>query len=312
MEFQFVASQMLMVSLPILLGWAVHKLGFLDDQLDSGLSRLVMNIGLPCTILSSLGSTPVLPETGVMLLIMAATLATYVVAIVIAVVVTAVLRVPDGSRGVYQFAMAFGNCGFIGLPVISAIFGDEALLYAAISLIPANFALFSAGAIMFDATSEQGLARRLRHAMGSLKSPTLVMSVVVFVLAMLGISDLGLIGDSVSIVGQMTTPLALLVTGSSLANYQPLAMLGNWRAYVACAARLLIIPLASLAVARLFPLDTYLLGIVVIDCSMPVATAGILFCLQHDRDVMPMLQTTFLSIIGSIATIPLVTVLIGS
>lgn len=311
-EFEFVALQMLMVSLPILLGWAVHKLGFLDDELDSGISRLVMNIALPCTILSSLGTSPELPETGAMLAIIAATFAAYIVAIALSIVATAAMRVPADARGVYQFAMAFGNCGFIGLPVISAIFGEEALLYAAISLIPANVVLFSAGAIMFDADSETGLRRRLRRAVSSLKSPTLIMSVVVLVLAMAGVNDLGLVGDSVAIVGQMTTPLALLVTGSSLANYKPLAMLGNWRAYVACAVRLVAIPLASLAVARLFPLDVYQLGIVVVDCSMPVATAGILFCLQHGRDAMPMLQTTFLSIIASIVSIPLVTVLVGA
>ena len=73
MDFGFVAMQMLVVSLPIVLGWAINKLGFLNPELDSGLSQLVMNIALPCTILASLHDAEALPSVETMLLIVAAT-----------------------------------------------------------------------------------------------------------------------------------------------------------------------------------------------------------------------------------------------
>lgn len=316
MGFGFVAMQMVVVSLPILMGWAANKLGFLNDELDAGLSRLVMNIGLPCTILSSLNDAGELPASETLVMIILATLATYVAAVAVAYVLVALVRPPADARTPYRFSIAFGNCGFIGLPVISAIFGDEAMLYAAIALIPANFALFSVGALMFSgadgADGAGGLARRLRQALASLKSPTLIASVAVFVLAVVGVGNLGFIGDSLGIVGQMTTPLALLVTGSSMAKSHVRTMVSSWRSYVAALGRLVLVPVAALAVARLFPLDPFLLGIVVVDCSMPVATVGTLFCLQNKIDPTPMLQVTFLSIIGSIVSIPAVTVLVGA
>ena len=43
---------------------------------------------------------------------------------------------------------------------------------------------------------------------------------------------------------------------------------------------------------------------------MPVATNGTLYCLQYDVGLKPMVQATFLSVVGSIATIPLVVSLI--
>ena len=316
MDFGFVAMQMLVVSLPIVLGWAINKLGFLNPELDSGLSQLVMNIALPCTILASLHDAEALPSVETMLLIVAATFLVYVVAVPMAFALAALLRVPVETRAAYRFAVAFGNCGFIGLPVISAIFGTSALLYAAISLIPANVALFGVGALLFSSASgdaaDGGIGKKLRRVFASLKTPTLVMSVAVLVLALLGIKNLGIVGDAASIVGQMTTPLALLVTGSSMATYQVRSMLTNYRAYIVAAARLVLVPLAGLVVIRLLPLDPLATGVVIVDSSMPVATVGTLFCLQHHVDVKPMLQITFISIVGSILSIPLVTVLVGA
>ena len=305
-----VVLQMVAVSLPILLGWGLHKLGVLDDALDTGLSRLVMNVGLPCSILASIGSVAEQPATMVLLLIVASSFAAYFVAIAGAVLLTAALRVPNDVAGSYRFAIAFGNCGFIGLPVISAICGEEALLYAAIALIPANIMLFSGGALMFPAR-DGAQGSRWRSVAASLKSPTLAASVIVLALALAGVTNLGVVGESLGIVGQMTTPLALLVTGSSIARYDPRSMLDNWRAYVAAAGRLVIVPLASLVVVRLFPLDPYVARIVVLDCAMPVATVGALFCLQSGVDAKPMMQITFLSVVASVISIPFMSWVIG-
>ena len=177
-------------------------------------------------------------------------------------------------------------------------------------------ALFGVGALLFSSAegdaADGGIGKKLRRVFASLKTPTLVMSVAVLVLALLGIKNLGIVGDAASIVGQMTTLLALLVTGSSMATYQVRSMLTNYRAYIVAAARLVLVPLASLVVIRLLPLDPLATGVVIVDSSMPVATVGTLFCLQHHVDVKPMLQITFISIVGSILSIPLVTVLVGA
>ena len=51
-------------------------------------------------------------------------------------------------------------------------------------------------------------------------------------------------------------------------------------------------------------------AVVALGIGMPVATNGTLYCLQYDVDLKPMVQATFLSVVGSIATIPLVVSLI--
>ena len=240
-EFWFVVSQIVAISVPIALGWCLHKLGVLDDQFDAGLSRLVLNVALPCSIVASIDGNANLPGAGTLVGLMAATAVVYIVGLAVAFALTAFTRAPRGEAPSYRVAIAFGNCGFVGLPVISAILGNEALLYVAISLIPANIAMFGIGPALFSQGADEGNngagslaarsapspARRLRTMLASLKTPTFFASLLVLVLALLGITDLGVAGDSIGIIGQAATPLALLVTGSSIARYRPLEMVGN-------------------------------------------------------------------------------------
>lgn len=142
---------MLTVSLPILLGWCIAKLGFMKAEFERELSHLLLQVALPCLVLSSaLGDDVKLPSIADTFSLMGLSFAMYMVAIVIAFAVTAALRVPKGTECSYRFAVLFGNAGFIGFPVISAVLGKQALLYASIALIPLNLLMFTVGAMLFS------------------------------------------------------------------------------------------------------------------------------------------------------------------
>lgn len=308
MDFAFVALQMITVSLPIVVGWVAHKAGLMDDAFDTRLSKLVLNVGLPAMIIASLGSQGGLPSAEDMAWGMVAMTVMQLMALAVAFIMVAAMRAPRGTEGVYRFIITFGNCGFIGFPVISAVLGEQALLIAAIGLIPLNFVIYTVGIMMFSG-SGGGVRGVLRSCAACLKMPTLIASMVVAACVAFNFTDLGVVGDSLSIVGQLTTPAALLLMGSSIAKYEPLSMLTNWRAYVAAAGRLLVAPLAGLALLKILPISEAVLAVVVLECAMPVATNGTLYCLQYGKDTKPMMQGTFISIIAAILTIPLVVVL---
>lgn len=312
MSFTSVALQMVTVSLPILLGWCISKLGFMKAEFERELSRLLLQVALPCLVLSSaLGDDVQLPSVADTFSLMGLSIVMYVVAIVIVFAVTAVLRVPKGTECSYRFAVLFGNAGFIGFPVVQAVLGKQALLYASIALIPLNIFMFTVGVMLFSG-AQGGLKKQLRNLAACCKNPGLIASVVVLVIVLTGWTDWGVVGDSISIVGTMTTPAALLLMGSSIAKYHPLDMLTNWRAYVAVAFRLVIVPVACLAVARVWPgMTPMFITTLVLEMAMPVGSNGTLYCLQYGKDARPMMQCAFLSIICSILTIPLVTMLCG-
>lgn len=327
MEFTHVINQMLVLCVPILAGYLAARLGYLDEDLNTKLSRLIVNIALPCLVVGSAFGTDGLPDAPVVLELMFYSAIGYAIAYLLALAIPALVRSSAAERGIYRFVVVFGNVGFIGYPVLSAIYGPRAVLYAAIAAIPESLILYSAGEQMIrdsaalraaDGTtagtaggdSELAWGQKIVSFLKSCVNPTFIASLVLVALVLLRVDNLGFLGSGMQVVGNLTTPAALLVTGGTLAGYEPVSMLSNWRAYVAAIARLLIVPVAMLLVLRSLIADDFVRGVVVIGAAMPVASVGVLFCLAYGADTKPMMQSTFVAIIASVISIPLLALIV--
>ena len=308
MDFLDVAAQMVTLAIPILVGYVAHKLGFMSEQSDGALSALVLNITLPCMIVASVSSVAEAPGLATILQLLGFSTAGYALAFALAV--PRLLGVEASLRGAYGFMVMFGNVGFIGYPVLSAIYGSEAIVYAAIANMPWNILVFSVGMVMVS--GEMGSLREALAQCGrQLVSPMVLASVALLVLLLLGVTDLGVLGEGLEVAGDLSTPAALLITGSTIARYRPAEMLSNWRAYAVSAVRLLVVPALLLVVLGPFMENELVRGVIIVGQAMPMATNGALFCLKYGVDAKPMMQGTFLSVIASVLTIPLVTMLVA-
>ena len=317
MTFTTIFLQMLTLCIPIIGGIVAARTGFLDQKMNTALTRLIINITLPCMVVSSVGANETLPETPVLLTLLAASTAGYAIAAIIAFAVTALMRTPAAERSAWRFSITFGNVGFIGYPALSAIFGPQAVLYAAIANIPFNLFNFSIGAAMVKAGSQDtheraslSFGERLRELVRDAVNPTFFASFILLALVLLGVHDLGILGDGLATIGNFTTPAVLLMLGSTLASYNAHEMLGNWRAYAAGAARLVLVPCAILFILGGFITDPLARGVLVVGSAMPAASNGVLFSLLYGVDPKPMMQANFVTIIASILTIPLIALML--
>lgn len=308
MGFLETALTMVTLAIPIVIGYIAHRLGFMGGEFDGKLSSLVINITLPCMILVSVCDRE-LPDPALLVQLIGLSTLGYLIAVAAALIVPRLMRAPES--GAYSFVIAFGNVGFIGFPVLGAVLGADAVLYAAIANIPWYILSSSAGVLMISGLPEGGAARAVRESAKRLLSPMLGASLVVLALALAGVNDLGIVGDGLATCGNFTTPAALLICGSSLANYAPREMVGNWRAYAATAMRLAGVPLLLYAALRGLAPDAFTLAVLVLGQAMPVATNGILYCLMYGMDAKPVMQGMFLSVIASIVTIPALALLVA-
>ncbi len=310
-SFASIEIQLVALFLGIGAGVVARLTRFMNDDFDAKLSKLLLNITLPCLIVSSVLLNENLPDAGTIAFVFLLSCISYAITLVLAFAVPWVLRFPVDVRGVYSFMIAFGNVGFIGFPVLSAIFGTEVLLYTAIFNIPFNILVFTVGVFMIS--PQQGsLRERLRECSKHLISPTLIACFVAMVLGMLRITETGILGQGLSTVGSMTTPAALLIIGSSLAKMPVREMLLSTRPYVAVVCRLLVLPVFLFFILRPFITDPMILGAVVITAGMPVATNGTLLCLQYGGDLETITKGTFISTLLSMISIPLIATLVLS
>jgi len=140
-----VLQQMIILFLLIIVGFICSRIGILDDVGSKRVSSIVVHVANPALILSA-GINPESTLRGTDLLkTFGLSLAVFAILIIIAQILPRILRVPVSERSAYQVMMVFSNIGFMGFPLISAVYGSDALLSASLFLIPYNVLIYTYG-----------------------------------------------------------------------------------------------------------------------------------------------------------------------
>ena len=298
MNFWDVLGEMIVILTAIAAGFLASRLGFLDRETDQRLSKMVLNIPNPCMILGAVATGSALPENSVIFSILLVSLVFYIVEFAAVLALPPLIGGTPGQRGVWKFVLAFPNVGFIGYPVAVALFGQEALFYAVVLVIPFNLLSFTLGPLM--------LGGNVRLSWKQFLSPCIVAALISLVIALARIQIPALIGEMLNMVGDVTVPLALMLVGSELAKLPLREMLGGPRVWIVVLIRLLAVPALFSGVLMMMDLEPMLYGVALSQMAMPVAVSGTLMCATYGGDQRCMAQATFLTTVLSIVTIPIV------
>lgn len=110
------------------------------------------------------------------------------------------------------FMLLFGNTGFIGIPVIKALYGTDAIFYAAIVELVNDILIFTVGIMLIQMSAGAKLKTDLKQCL----NPGLIGVLIGMALFLLNIQLPQLIGGSIEMIGNATTPLTMFVIGYQL------------------------------------------------------------------------------------------------
>jgi predicted permease len=207
----------------------------------------------------------------------------------------------SSERGVFEFAIVFGNVGFMGFPVAQTLFGADALFYVAIFNLVFNVLVFSVGIAMLTGEREGGFDARL------LANPGIAASAAGFLLFLGSVEIPSPFIDAIGLLGGVTTPLAMIIVGAMLATFPAREMVGDWRIWAASAVLLLAVPVAYCYLFSPVFSDPLINGVMITMAAMPAAANTAIFAEQYGADARLASQIVFVSTIGSLVTIPLMT-----
>lgn len=287
----------------VVLGYALCKLGYMGDKFDQKLSSIVIDVTCPALILSSVMGAE-LPDRSLILPLLGISFLTYILLLVYGFWVPRFVSKSRDEQGMIGFALMFANVGFIGYPIVSAIFGPKAVFYAALLNIPNTFFIFTAGVMLVKG----------EHNMKSLSakvlfSPAMIAAFVAALMVAFGVRTPDIIARPVTMVGNITIPAALMVIGSSMARLPLKEIIGSPKVYVASLLRLVVVPLSVYFLFRFCGVTDVINNINTVIIAMPVASYGTMFCMKYGRNPSLMTEMTFITTLGSILTIPLITLL---
>lgn len=306
MDYLQILIQMLMIFGVVLVGFVAARLGVWGAGLSRQLAVYVINVSMPCLILASVMGRGLVFEADEVLTLVLVSLLNYILLIGGAFLVSALWKVGDARRGLQRFMLSFGNVSFIGFPVVAAIFGERAVFYASVLNIPFNLLIFTVGVSFI--TGGQNGGNRLGWKL--FFSPCVVASIIAIVLALCKVQTPEPVAQWFHLLGDMTTPCALLIIGASLSQIPVRDMLGTRFVYGISALRLLFVPIVVAGVFRLLGIDSFVSSVAVVLSAMPVATNGVMFCFQYGRDERVMTQGLFISTLFSVLSIPVLVALL--
>ena len=294
---------MVVLFIIVILGYVACKLGYMGDKFDKKLSSIVVDITCPLLVLSSVMGDE-LPDRTLILPLLGVGFLTYILLLVFGFWVPRLITKNHNDQGMIGFALMFANVGFIGYPIVSCIFGPHAVFYAALLNMPNTFFIFTAGVMLIK--GEYSLKQFNPKV---LVSPAMLGAFLAAIIVALGIHTPDIIARPVTMVGNITVPAALMIIGSSMAKLPIREIIGSPKVYITALLRLTIVPLSIYFLFKACGVSDLVNNINTVVIAMPVASFGTMFCLKYGRNPSLITETTFITTLGSIITIPLITLL---
>jgi predicted permease len=262
-------NELFAVIAPILIcagvGYAWARKG-VDYPVDF-VTRLVMNIGAPCLIVSSFS------KTGINIGRMAEVSAAAVVILLIMLVTGGVLiRMMRLDVRTFLPSLIFPNIGNMGLPLCLFAFGDDGLALGLTIFLVIFTLQMSLGIVMVAGSG---------NLRGLVRQPVLWATAIAVLLVSTGSSLPAWLDNTTSILGGATIPLMLITLGVSLAELK----VAEWKNSVLFSlVRVLGGFGLAVLVAGLFGLDGVERGVLILQSSMPVAVFNYLLALRFERE----------------------------
>ena len=293
------AQQVLVMFLLILVGYLAVRCKALDAGARQGFSGLLVNLVVPAMILDSY----MIPFDPAILanLIRAALASAAVLAAGVLIALAAARRLRSGCRPLLCFAMAFSNAGYMGFPLIQALFGDEGMLYASIFNTFFNILLWTAGIWMVSAGGQKS-----PHPLRALLTkPALVAVAAGLVIYLCQVPVPALIARPISLLGGMNTPLSMLITGIIITTSDLKGVIRRGALWYTILLRMLVIPAVGFGLCLASGTGGMVGAVVVLLEACPCAAITSVFAVQYHHDEDLAAGAVVVSTLLSILTLPL-------
>ena len=292
---QILLQQTIIMFALMLLGLLLSRCGMITEQGSRDLSNVLLYAVIPCVILRSYMSefsTEKLRAMGLSALI----------AVIAFAASIAVAYLTCGTRHrIENFAVAFGNAGFIGIPLVTAVFGPEAAFYVVSFSTFANLLQWTYGIVIISGKKETMNLRMV------FVNPVFISMVIGIALFVLQPTLPTVVTGTIGYIADGNTVLAMIILGYYLSRVQLRGLFADVRLYLFSALRLLVVPAVTILVFLPFPFARGEITLItLIAAATPIASSTAIFAQKFDQDYRRAVSYVCLSTSLSVATLPLV------
>lgn len=293
-----VVEQIMMLFLITTIGYFLRRKSIMTNSVIKGVNTLLLQVAWPCMIIMTTQNQCAGESVTGFLQVM---LVTTAVLGVMCVAVKALTRrsALAASAQVFTVLAVLPNAGFVGLPIIKAVYGNTGVLYLAAFLVGFNLVTWTVGVFLFNGVSLKSLR--------SLLNPGFLAAIAGTLLFLLQISLPAPVLSAATQLGSLTTPLSMLLLGARMEQVSR-PLLRKARLWLAAGVKLLL-PLLTFALMRLLGMAPTITAVTVMSIAMPSASVAQLFAEKYNGDIQLAVAGVSVTMALCILSIPLVLLL---
>ncbi|MBR3235788.1 MAG: AEC family transporter [Atopobiaceae bacterium] len=265
-------KQILVMLCMMSIGVVLYKIKQIDEKGVAQLSNLALYVGTPCVVIQSLAIDFDATRLSAGLLVMLFFLVIFAVSVLIA-------RFGCGKPDrVGQFAVVFSNSGFVGIPLIQGILGDEYVFYVTMTLVVGTITFWTYGVYLMSGDKNEVSVKKI------LTNPNLLAVIIGMILFLAPFKLPYVLAKTISGMANMNTGLGMIILGATLGASNIGMMIADTRLYKAIALRLLVVPLASIPILMFMPVPSEVRMVMMIIAAAPAASATSMLALKYGAD----------------------------
>lgn len=288
-----VFRQTVVMFLYMFAGYVLFRSGKITIKGSKDIASLLVYLVIPTVIVNSF----CVERSGAKVAELVQSTAIAAAGIVIAMIISAAIFKKDP---IANFGGAFSNAGFIGIPLVQAAFGDQAVFWIVGTVALINMLQWSYGVRVI--TGEKS-ATGLRHLLVNPILVSIAIGLFLF-LTNIGVHLPEVCKTALAGISSLNAPLAMIVLGSYMAQADLKKTVTTLHLYWLSAVRLILIPVVTLIIYRFIPVRTDMLLAVYITMGTPIGANMAVYAQLYDRDYPYACQAVVLTTLLSIVTLP--------
>jgi len=302
--FTATLNQTAFLFLFIVMGYILSRWKFVPDNAQAVLSKLENCIFIPALVLGTFIGNFTTQKISAAWELLLGSLLLALIAIALSLLCVRFCTKDKYERNIYTYGLCFSNFGFMGNAVVSALFPDIFLEYLIFTL-PLWSLIYLWGVpvlLLGDSAGKPKLAQRMKNFV----NPMFVCTLLGMLIGLLNIPIPQFISSAVSTAGSCMSPVAMLLTGMTIAQFNLREVLRIKGVYLVTALRLLVFPLLFLGTMFLLPLPETFATCAICSLAMPLGLNTIIIPSALGKDTKVASGMALVSHILSCVTIPVV------
>lgn len=329
----------LAILLVVATGFVLGKRGFIDEAGSVLISKLTVNVALPCYMFVNLVQLFDRQALVEILPLLTVPYASMFLAYGLGYLCARLFRVPEGRRGTFTAMFSLSNMIFIGLPVNVVFFGTDAIPFVLLSYIANTTVFWTVGVAgirhdgillarsrMASAGTDDRLGataspvgargNEIVAALRRLVSPPLMGLILGIVCIAAGIPVPPVVDDAAALLGNMTTPLSMLFIGYVLSKMPwrslrfDIATLALLLGRFAASPAIAVLCVAAAGSSGLMSVPVLAAVVLPLQAAMPAMTQTAIVAKVYNADHEYAAIMTSFSTVVSIASLPLTVIVL--